>query len=237
MNWNDPHTRAPIKDWTNFKLNPKTKLFRYLGAILSTHHLTIFEKILQYLDLHCIQQGSDFFFFFFFNMASFYGLYSSLHILHVVQWEPASLWIQLIYFWILNGQKEVGLQMVQISKGIWNREAQPFEIWTNGRHFFKKHSKSVQSVQKCTDFGWSGVVWLCFLLLKRLYVSLLLYNWGILQWSKNDIKRKKMTTGDYFWNLYSQNQKSLVALIFMTKYLKVLVHKVTRFKIKLSIRE
>ena len=40
-----------------------------------------------------------FFFFFFFNLASFYGLYSSLHMLHVVQWEPASLWIQLfIYF-------------------------------------------------------------------------------------------------------------------------------------------
>ena len=39
--------------------------------------------------------------------------------------------------WILNGQKEVGLQMVQISNGIWNPEAQLFEIQTNGRHFVK----------------------------------------------------------------------------------------------------
>ena len=30
--------------------------------------------------------------------------------------------------WILNGHKQVGLQMVQIFNGIWNLEAQPFEI-------------------------------------------------------------------------------------------------------------
>ena len=36
--------------------------------------------------------------------------------------------------WILNGQKEVGLQMVWISNGIWNLEAQPFENRTNGTH-------------------------------------------------------------------------------------------------------
>ena len=37
------------------------------------------------------------------------------------------------YVLILNGQKEVSLQMVRISNGIWNPEAQPFEIWTNYR--------------------------------------------------------------------------------------------------------
>ena len=39
--------------------------------------------------------------------------------------------------WILNSRKEVGLQMVQILKGIWNREAQPIKILTNGCHFVK----------------------------------------------------------------------------------------------------
>ena len=38
---------------------------------------------------------------------------------------------------ILNGQKEVGLQMVWISNGIRNPEAQPFEILTNGCHLKK----------------------------------------------------------------------------------------------------
>ena len=39
--------------------------------------------------------------------------------------------------WISNGQKEVGLQMVQISNEICNPEAQLFRIWTNDRHLFK----------------------------------------------------------------------------------------------------
>ena len=54
---------------------------------------------------------------------------------------------------ILNGQKEVGLQIVQILNVIWNLEAQPFEIQTNGRHFIKNHLKSGQ---KSPDFEWSG---------------------------------------------------------------------------------
>ena len=45
--------------------------------------------------------------------------------------------IKVNYLWflksghvqILNGQKEVGLQMVRISNGIWNPEAQPLENW------------------------------------------------------------------------------------------------------------
>ena len=53
--------------------------------------------------------------------------------------------------WILNGPKQFGLQMVWISNGIWNPEAQAFEIRTNGRHFVKNHLKSGQ---KCPDFEW-----------------------------------------------------------------------------------
>ena len=40
---------------------------------------------------------------------------------------------------ILNGRKGVGLQMVWISNGIWNPEAEPFEIQTNGTNFVKNH--------------------------------------------------------------------------------------------------
>ena len=50
---------------------------------------------------------------------------------------------------ILNGQKEIGLQMVQIKNEIWNLEVQPFEIQTNGCHFVQKHLKPWQ---KCPDF-------------------------------------------------------------------------------------
>ena len=54
--------------------------------------------------------------------------------------------------WTSNGRKESGLQMVMISNGIWNPEAQTFEIRTNSRHFVKNHKKSRQ---KCPDFEWS----------------------------------------------------------------------------------
>ena len=54
---------------------------------------------------------------------------------------------------ILNGQREVGLQMVWILNRIWNPEARPFRIWTSGRHFVKNHLKSGQ---KCLHFEWSG---------------------------------------------------------------------------------
>ena len=55
--------------------------------------------------------------------------------------------------WILNGQKEVGLQMVRIWKGIWNPLAQPFEIWTSGRHFVNNHLKYGQ---KYPNLEWSS---------------------------------------------------------------------------------
>ena len=55
--------------------------------------------------------------------------------------------------WVLNGPKEIGLQMVWIVNGIWNPEAQPFEIRSNGRHFVKNHLKSKQ---KRPDFEWLG---------------------------------------------------------------------------------
>ena len=38
--------------------------------------------------------------------------------------------------WISDSQKEAGLQVVWILNGIWNMEAQQFEIRTRGRHFF-----------------------------------------------------------------------------------------------------
>ena len=53
--------------------------------------------------------------------------------------------------WISNGPKEVGFQMFWTLNGIW---AQPFEIWTNGRRFVKKHLKSGH---KCPDFEWLGL--------------------------------------------------------------------------------
>ena len=63
--------------------------------------------------------------------------------------------------WISNGQKEVGLQMVQISNGIWNPETQPFEIRTNGHHLVKKpfeiRTKTIgfQMVQFLNGWGYS----------------------------------------------------------------------------------
>ena len=46
--------------------------------------------------------------------------------------------------WVANGPE---------LNGIWNPEAQPFEIQTNGCHFVKKHFKCGQ---KGPDFEWSG---------------------------------------------------------------------------------
>ena len=68
---------------------------------------------------------------------------------------------------ISNGWKEVGLQMVLISNGVWNPEAQPFEILTNGHNFVKNYLKPGQ---KCPDFGWFSFKWLgTFLKLKLLW--------------------------------------------------------------------
>ena len=53
------------------------------------------------------------------------------------------------HVWISSGQKEVGLWMVWILNGFLNLEYQPFEIRTNGSHFFQK------SVNKFLDFKWS----------------------------------------------------------------------------------
>ena len=44
--------------------------------------------------------------------------------------------------------------MDRISDGIWNLDAQPFGIQTNGCHFVKYHLKSGQ---KCPDFKWSSI--------------------------------------------------------------------------------
>ena len=54
--------------------------------------------------------------------------------------------------WILSGQKEVGLQIVWILSGIWNLEAQPYEIISTWHHFVKNHLKFGQ---KYPDYDWS----------------------------------------------------------------------------------
>ena len=57
--------------------------------------------------------------------------------------------------WISNGKKEVGLQKVH---GIWNLEAQPLEIQTNGSHFVKtiwNPDKNVQ-ILNGTVLKWLG---------------------------------------------------------------------------------
>ena len=50
-------------------------------------------------------------------------------------------------------QKVVGLKRIRISNGIWDPEATPFEIRTNGCHFVKNNLKNGQ---KCPDFEWPG---------------------------------------------------------------------------------
>ena len=62
---------------------------------------------------------------------------------------------------ILNGRKEVGLQMVRILNGIWNKEAQPFEIRTKGRLWFCQ--KTILNLDKIVRilngpvFEWLGL--------------------------------------------------------------------------------
>ena len=79
------------------------------------------------------------------NTEFFFGFQwrSENQISKYIQWDP-----------ILNGPKEVGLQMAQILNGIWDPEAQLFEIQTNGCHFVKKHLKSGQKRQY---FKWLGL--------------------------------------------------------------------------------
>ena len=54
--------------------------------------------------------------------------------------------------WILNGQKEVGLQMVRHSNGIWNPEDQPFEIGTMATIL----SKTIWNPDKQPNFDYWG---------------------------------------------------------------------------------
>ena len=60
---------------------------------------------------------------------------------------------------ILNGLKEMGLQTVWISNGIWNPESQPFGIQTNGRLFVQNHLKFGKNVciLNSSVFKWLGV--------------------------------------------------------------------------------
>ena len=63
-----------------------------------------------------------------------------------IQWG-SEIWLVRI----LNGQKEVGL--VQILNGIWNPEAQLFEICTNGSHFVKYHLKPDHQKVRISNFS------------------------------------------------------------------------------------
>ena len=53
-------------------------------------------------------------------------------------WNPDMSGLRMI------DKKEVGLKMVWVTNGIWNLEAGPFEILTNGCHFVKNNLKSGQ---------------------------------------------------------------------------------------------
>ena len=61
--------------------------------------------------------------------------------------------------WILNSPKEVGLQMVWITNGIWNPEALPFEIRTYGCHFVKNHLKSIWTNTSGFWMVWFSIGW------------------------------------------------------------------------------
>ena len=66
-------------------------------------------------------------------------------------------------FWILNGWKEVGLQMVRIWNTIWNPEAQPLsEIrkpnpLKSGQIAAILSKNHLKSGQKCQGFKWLGL--------------------------------------------------------------------------------
>ena len=62
----------------------------------------------------------------------------SCHIWSKFTWWPNVKLRLGLKNYILNGQKEVGLQMGWILNGIWNLEAQPFEIRTIWNMTFKK---------------------------------------------------------------------------------------------------
>ena len=86
-----------------------------------------------------------------FNQLRDESVWNVLSLVHYSNDYSGDLKFKLVL--ILNGQKEAGLQMVWILNGVWNPEAQPFEIWTNGRLFVKNHLKFGQ---KWPNFEWSG---------------------------------------------------------------------------------
>ena len=95
--------------------------------------------------------------------------------------------------WILNGQKEVGLQIFWILNGIWDMEAQPFEIWTKGHRFVINHLKSWQ---KCPDFEWSGYQMVGIIAIAKA--------WPFENWS--------------IWNLIFKNSGFQIPTVLHTKY-------------------
>ena len=79
-------------------------------------------------------------------------LFEVFSLVHFVN-NPAYVYsgdLKSVLLWILNGQKEVELQMVCILNGICNPEAQQFEIRTTGSQFVKNNLKSGH---KCPDLN------------------------------------------------------------------------------------
>ena len=97
--------------------------------------------------------------------------------------------------WILNGRKEVGLQMVRISNGILNLKGQPFETWMNGCHFFRTYSYT--RYFQVGEFSMNSDCRLC-------YLPKLARN------ETNDaVSVKNMFSFNHFYNAYNRCLSSL----------------------------
>ena len=111
------------------------------------------------------------------NLPFFLDLWSGLFKIRLHRDHMKSVllkvWIWMVGFqiptvvWISNGQKEVGLLMVQFFE--WDPKTKPFKIRTKGFHFVRNHLKSVQkhpdSESSCYQMvcflnGWELGLWL-----------------------------------------------------------------------------
>ena len=81
-----------------------------------------------------------------------YGLCSNCSIFNIMPIHSEDLNSRLV---LISDGRMAGLQLFQILNGIWNLEAQPLEIWTNGHYFVKSYLKSWK---KCHDFESSGFI-------------------------------------------------------------------------------
>ena len=72
-------------------------------------------------------------------------------------WYSGDLKCRIV--WILNGQKELGMQIVRVSNGMWNPEAQPFLIQTNDPHFQKTKTFEIQTITSGFWLVWFSNSW------------------------------------------------------------------------------